>query len=481
VVVVSDTCTSQEFLGYVRDLFLRECLASVYFDEAHTFRTEAHFRHKFEMFRRLALAVPWIFLTATLPPSMETEFEKSLAMTNPRPQYIRAATNRSKTSYSVIRARDGNQVKELAERLNQAADDLGRGEKVLVFCRSVAMVKRIAENIRCCSYYAKQSRKSDSLKAWERGDEKVMVATSALGAGLDVTSVMEVFHVERPYGCIQFVQESGRAGRDGEKVKSTLILEEREYQRLCTMNEAMFSEDNRVMRDFILGTGCRRRCLSRYLDGEDKEIDCEILNATRCDNCIARGLRSEGQKHRYEGELDDEAKKRRRILYEMREKEIQDRNEEEAMLIHHIQEKVEQLSGKCTICWSKGLYEEYEGHDVKDCDLGKIVGIGGMRIKFAPNSCCFNCCLPGDLCRFYGDHKACKSSQLIKHWVEVKLLEEDISILETIEEVSGRIFEMNAGGRKELRMWMGKERRALGYNATNLFAIFSETFKKNCF
>jgi hypothetical protein len=60
VVVVSDTGTSQEFMSYVRDLFLRECLGSVYFDEAHTLRTERHFRQKFELFRRLTLAVPII-------------------------------------------------------------------------------------------------------------------------------------------------------------------------------------------------------------------------------------------------------------------------------------------------------------------------------------------------------------------------------------------------------------------------------------
>jgi superfamily II DNA helicase RecQ len=481
VVVVSDTCTSQEFLCYVRDLFLRECLASVYFDEAHTFRTEAHFRHKFEMFRRLALAVPWIFLTATLPPSMETEFEKSLAMTNPRPQYIRAATNRSKTLYSVIRARDGNLVKELTERLNQMAEDLVEGEKVLVFCRSVTMVKRIAENIRCCSYYAKQSMKSDSLKAWERGEEKIMIATSALGAGLDMKSVMGVFHIERPYGCIQFVQESGRAGRDGETVKSTLILEEQEYQRLLNINEAMFSEDNRVMREFLIAKDCRRRCLSRYLDGEDKEIDCEILNGARCDNCKALGLGSQGQKRKHQRQLEEEARKRMRTLYERREKEVQENNEAEAMLIHSIEEKVQELSGKCTICWSKGLYEEYEGHSVEDCEFVKVFGIGSMRMKFAPNSCCFNCCLPADMCKFYGDHRCCKSARLIKHWVEVKLGEEDISILRTIEEISGRTFEMNVAGRKELWAWLGKERRVLEHNATNLFAVFSEAFKKQSF
>jgi superfamily II DNA helicase RecQ len=83
VVVVSNMRMSQEFTLYVQDLFLRECLGSLYFDEAHTLRTERHFRQKFELFRKLTLAVPWIFLTATLPSSMAAGFEESLAVTKP--------------------------------------------------------------------------------------------------------------------------------------------------------------------------------------------------------------------------------------------------------------------------------------------------------------------------------------------------------------------------------------------------------------
>src|SRR5579871_3371302 len=88
MVVVSETVTGQEFTTYMRDLFFHGFLSSVYFDEAHMLRTEVHFHHKFESFRRLALSVPWIFLTATLPPMIMKGFEESLELTKSRPKYI---------------------------------------------------------------------------------------------------------------------------------------------------------------------------------------------------------------------------------------------------------------------------------------------------------------------------------------------------------------------------------------------------------
>src|SRR5579859_7355095 len=56
--------------------------------------------------------------------------------------------------------------------------------------------------------------------------------------------------------------------------------------------------------------------------------------------------------------------------------------------------------------------------------------IEGRRMTFAENSCCFKCCLPGDMCEFYGDHRVCESVELVKHWVEVKVDEEDLPMLE---------------------------------------------------
>ena len=478
VVVVSETATSQEFTSYVRDLFLRECLGSVYFDEAHTLRTERHFRQKFELFRRLTLAVPWIFLTATLPPSMTPAFEESLAVTKPRPIYFRAATNRASTSYSVIAVKDGGLEERLAAILDEAVKELREGEKILVFCPSVSGVKKLAGRIKCCCYYSKLEGKSESLAEWKSGEEKVMVTTSALGAGLDVSGVIHVFHVDRPYGCIQFIQESGRGGRGGERVKSTIILEKRDIERLLRMDGQVFSMDNRAMREFIITRGCRRLPLSRYVDGDDKEVDCKGLGGERCDNCQENRIGTVCQKRR--GEMVDEEVRKRRMVerHEERSSEVQENEQEEGILVDHIVRMVSGLRGKCTICWARGQYDEYEGHSAQDCEMGMVLGIGGRRMTFAKNSCCFKCCLPADMCEFYGDHKVCKSAELVKHWVEVKVDEEDLLMLETIEEVAGHRFEMDGPGRKELWKWMCKECQVIGYNGTNLFAVFCASLQR---
>ena len=183
----------------ILDLFLRDYISLVYFDEVYTLCPDVHFRHKFELFWRLTLAVPWIFLTTTLPPPMTQGFEESLVMTRPRLKYIRAAINKPLIFYLVMQMDDGQLLIELTRLLNESIHDLKSNEKILIFRPSVDKVKRIRSEIQCCVYYSDLPGKSDSLSAWERGEEKVMVAMSALGAGINISEVVHVFHVGKPY------------------------------------------------------------------------------------------------------------------------------------------------------------------------------------------------------------------------------------------------------------------------------------------
>jgi hypothetical protein len=249
---------------------------------------------------------------------------------------------------------------------------------------------------------------------------------------------------------MQFVQESNKAVRGGERVKATMILEEGDIQRLVQMDGRVFLMDNRALWEFIITQGCRHQLLSRYLDGEDREVDCGGLRGERFDNCHENWMGMVCQKR--QGEVGEEEAQKRRMVerYEEREWKVQENEQEEGMLMDHIVRMVSGLREKCMICWAKGRYNEYEGHSAQECEMGTVLGIGGRRMTFVENSCCFKCCLLGDMCEFYGDHRVCGSVELVKHWVEVKVDEEDLPMLETIEEVSGRRFEMNEKGRKEL-------------------------------
>ena len=112
---------------------------------------------------------------------------------------------------------------------------------------------------------------------------RLIIATSAFGLGVDIPDIRRIFHWGLPSNFEEYVQESGRAGRDGGKAEA--ILYEGHGGRHSTKEVKLYASNKIV---------CRRRFLFEgFLKFFEKNITvcgckcCDVCaRDCSCDSCI---------------------------------------------------------------------------------------------------------------------------------------------------------------------------------------------------
>ena len=87
------------------------------------------------------------------------------------------------------------------------------------------------------------------LELFKANEESVMVATKAFGMGIDKTNVRMTIHINIPQSIESFVQEAGRAGRDG-SISASIILYNNDLLKLSSRPKELFHLDKDVLMYF---------------------------------------------------------------------------------------------------------------------------------------------------------------------------------------------------------------------------------------
>ena len=93
-----------------------------------------------------------------------------------------------------------------------------------MYVNSVSKSTRLADKLGVDAYYSEAQLKSEMFRAFRNNRNGMIVATSTLGLGIDIPDIRVVIHADTPRCLEEYVQESGRAGRDREFSEAIAVV-----------------------------------------------------------------------------------------------------------------------------------------------------------------------------------------------------------------------------------------------------------------
>lgn len=321
VFVTPETLFTKHFQGYLDALQSQAQLDRIVIDECHTIlEGTLAFRPKLRELGRLAQrGIQMVYLTATLPIAEEAEFFSLIYSTPKSATFFRFPTTRRNIRYSMssfnIQGVDDTAAVAVAavrDSIDQILTRYASTAKVIVYCQTKKATQAMAEALGCEAYYSDVGTEDDKarrLRDWMHGiyredvyqNGRVIVATNALGLGIDIPDIRLIVHLEMPRRIGDYGQQSGRAGRDG-LPSQALVLRARRGPSDQMMADKLLDAS---CREFLSSTQCRRIALDRGLDGRQDRVICEE-GEEKCDFCQSTDFSSQIQSPQLDDDNDSE-------------------------------------------------------------------------------------------------------------------------------------------------------------------------------
>jgi ATP-dependent DNA helicase RecQ len=229
-------------------------LALAAVDEAHCVSEWGHdFRPAYlrigEELKKLG-SPPLLALTATATAKVREDIVRFLALREP--DVVASSPHRSNLAFQVFTAIGDQRSRALARyayRLHRPG---------IIYCATTREVDTVyaglcALGVPAHRYHGKMTgteRNAEQQLYMKPGRRTVMVATSAFGLGIDKPDIRYIIHQQSPASLEQYVQEAGRAGRDGRRAECILLYDPEDR----SIHEALLAK-SRVRPDQLYKVG----------------------------------------------------------------------------------------------------------------------------------------------------------------------------------------------------------------------------------
>jgi ATP-dependent DNA helicase RecQ len=267
-------------------------------DEAHCIAQWGHdFRPAYLELHNLRNAlggVPILGLTATATDQVKGSILHYLAMGNP---YVYSGPVSRPNLHLEFQSVKGGLQARLPYLLRFLSKRVG--QQGIIYCATRGATEFIAEALitRGCpasAYHAgldmKERRKVH--QAFKEEPDRIVVATIAFGMGINKADVRFVVHLNLPGSIEGYVQEIGRAGRDGKRADCLLLHSggDFHFQRWLVSKSAAVNQGVRIgqvgkVKNFAHNKKCRHQAIAAYFDQDEPAC------GSRCDRCLGKSKR----------------------------------------------------------------------------------------------------------------------------------------------------------------------------------------------
>jgi superfamily II DNA or RNA helicase len=286
IYVTPETVTKTSFINVAKLWDVQQ----IVIDEVHTVIIDDHREDMKDVGPQLRkLNKPFLLLSATVPPSMESKILSELTIPKDTTDVIRASTSRPDIAYKFEYVGDSEGEREvLKEELLKAMKTMDAKDRTIVYFRSKENLVQtqeyfLKEGYDFPYYFSKNQLNEDNMKRWTQGSTKtdqIIFATTALLLGIDNPCVRLVILVGLMFDALSAEQAGGRINRDGKKPGTVLTIATSQYSDKPLTQE---------YKKLIDKPGCHRQNIHAYLDGPTlaKSSACKISDprAMLCTNC----------------------------------------------------------------------------------------------------------------------------------------------------------------------------------------------------
>lgn len=302
--------------GRFRDFAARTPISLIAVDEAHCVSQWGQdFRSSYlgigDFIAGLPQRPPVGAFTATATERVRRDIVGLLGLRNPAVTVT--GFDRSNLYFDVVKLETKYKAAWVARYVADHTDESG-----IVYCATRKTTEALADTLNqmghpAVAYHGGMS--PDAREAAQRDfitdKVPVVVATNAFGMGIDKSNVRYVIHHNLPESIEAYYQEAGRAGRDGEPSRCTLLWNESdivtrrrlldndyENERLTPEEQEIVRQSKRRLLDGMVGycrtTDCLHRYMTRYFGQElssnagstaGEDIAADSSQSGRCGAC----------------------------------------------------------------------------------------------------------------------------------------------------------------------------------------------------